>query len=105
MENSNIDLDKLIASKLRLGSNIYTDDLATAIRVIPKPVPDFRLGITELGPKQIGLVIWRDQVEGYNDYQRGDVMDYLKRVKGIVELSGLDCEYVAQEGKPPNRRA
>jgi hypothetical protein len=106
MENSPVDLDRLIAQKLQQGTGIYRPHIARAIREIPKPdnIKDFRMGIAEIGPSTLGVSIWENQVKAYSDEQRGAVMSYVKNVKTAIELNGLSVEYIAQEGDPPARR-
>lgn len=106
MENSPVNLDRMIADKLQSGSGIYRPYIAKAIRDIEKPWPirDFRLGVAEIGPSTLGLSIWDNQVMAYSDEQRGAVMDYLKKVKAVIELNGLEVQYVAEKGDPPARR-
>jgi hypothetical protein len=106
MENSPVNLDRMIAQKLQSGSGIYRPYIAKAIRDVKKPdtIRDFRMGVSELGPSTLGLSIWEQQIMAYTDEQRGAVMEYLKLVKAAIELNGLSVEYVAEKGVPPARR-
>lgn len=101
-----IDLAAVAQKRLQKGSGIYRAHIARAVRDVPKPdtIMDFRLGITEIGPSTLGISIWDNQVNGYSDDQRGDVMDYLKLVKAAIELNGLEVQYVGEKGDPPARR-
>jgi len=77
----------------------YNKDIARAIRQIPKPY-GIRTDMVE-HPDFLEIRIYENEIMTFEENQRVVIMDYLLKVRDVVQLSGVRCELMGVAGDPP----
>jgi hypothetical protein len=77
----------------------YNKAIALAIRQVPKPFP-VHTDVAE-HPDFLEIRIYENQIMEYEEAQRVVIMDYLLKVRDVVQLHGVRCELMGVAGDPP----
>jgi hypothetical protein len=77
----------------------YTKEMALKIRDIKKPVHDLQMDIVEY-PDFLAIRLYENNFLQYGDNVRMKIIDYVEKVKRVIESYGVRCEL---EGKPGER--
>jgi hypothetical protein len=79
----------------------YSPAIKKAIRQVPKPYP-IRTDVAE-HPDFLEIVIYENQIMEFEESQRVVIMDYLLKVRDVVQLHGVRCELGGYAGDPPRQ--
>jgi hypothetical protein len=77
----------------------YTQEMAKRIREIKKPVSDLQMDVVQY-PDFLALRLYEDNFIQYHGTKKEMVIDYVTKVKNLIESYGVRCEL---EGKPSER--
>ncbi len=77
----------------------YTKEMALKIRDIRKPVNDLQMDIVEY-PDFLAIRLYEDNYLQYDGSAKEKIIDYVEKVKRLIESYGVRCEL---EGKPGER--
>lgn len=77
----------------------YTDEMKKRLREIPKPVMDLMLDIV-MYPEFLAIRLYEDNFIQYHGTKKEMVIDYVMKVKALIESYGVRCEL---EGAPSER--
>lgn len=77
----------------------YTQEMAKKIREINKPVHDLQMDIVKY-PEFLAIRLYEDNFIQYHGTKKEMIIDYVTKVKKIIESFGVRCEL---EGKPSER--
>jgi hypothetical protein len=77
----------------------YTQEMAKKIRDIKKPVHDLQMDIVKY-PEFLAIRLYEDNFIQYHGTKKEMVIDYVGKVKKVIESFGVRCEL---EGKPSER--
>lgn len=77
----------------------YNDEMKKRVREIKKPVTDLQMDIV-MYPDFLALRLYEDNFIKYHGTQKEMVIDYVMKVKKLLESYGVRCEL---EGKPSER--
>lgn len=77
----------------------YTQEMAKKIREIKKPVHDLQMDIVKY-PEFLAIRLYEDNFIQYHGSKKEMVIEYVSRVKKVIESFGVRCEL---EGKPSER--
>jgi hypothetical protein len=77
----------------------YTKEMALKIRDIRKPVNDLQMDIVEY-PDFLAIRLYEDNYLQYDGSAKERIIDYVEKVKRLIESYGVRCEL---EGKPGER--
>ncbi len=77
----------------------YNDEMKKRVREIKKPVHDLQLDVV-MYPDFLALRLYEDNFIQYHGTQKEMVIDYVMKVKKLIESYGVRCEL---EGKPSER--
>lgn len=69
----------------------YTKEMAKAIREIQAPYRGIKLDIRKR-PNYIALTIHEDNIMEFSEDQRVNIMEYLLKVRSMIENFGVRCE-------------
>lgn len=71
-------------------SHLYTKQIAREVRNIKRPV-DFAMDIVAY-PEFLSLRVKEEQIMAMNDIKQLQVMEYLQKVRVLLESHGIRCE-------------
>jgi hypothetical protein len=74
----------------------YNKEMSNAVRGIKKPVSDLQMDIVQY-PEFLCLRLYEDNFAKYSGIRKEMVIDYLGKVKKVIESYGVRCEL---EGVP-----
>ena len=74
----------------------YNKEMSNAVRGIKKPVSDLQMDIVQY-PEFLCLRLYEDNFAKYSGIRKEMVIDYLEKVKKVIESYGVRCEL---EGVP-----
>ena len=74
----------------------YNKEMSIAVRGIKKPVSDLQMDIVQY-PEFLCLRLYEDNFAKYSGNRKEMVIDYLEKVKKVIESYGVRCEL---EGVP-----
>ena len=77
----------------------YTPEMAKRVREIQKPVIDLLMDIV-MYPEFLAIRLYEDNFLQYDGIKKEMVIDYVNKVKKLIESYGVRCEL---EGKPSER--
>jgi hypothetical protein len=77
----------------------YTDEMKKRVREIKKPVSNLMMDVV-MYPEFLTLRLYEDNFIQYVGIQKEMVIDYVSRVKKLIESYGVRCEL---EGVPSER--
>jgi hypothetical protein len=77
----------------------YTKEMSTKVREVRKPVPDLMMDVVQY-PEFLALRLYEDNFIQYQGAKKEMVIDYVDRVKKLIESYGVRCEL---EGVPSER--
>jgi len=77
----------------------YTKEMSSKIRELKKPVPDLMLDIVQY-PEFLAVRLYEDNFVQYEGIKKEQVIDYVGKVKNLIESYGVRCEL---EGVPSAR--
>ena len=77
----------------------YTKEMSSKIRELKKPVPDLMLDIVQY-PEFLAVRLYEDNFVQYEGIKKEQVIDYVGKVKKLIESYGVRCEL---EGVPSAR--
>jgi len=77
----------------------YTKEMSSKIRELKKPVPDLMLDIVQY-PEFLAVRLYEDNFVQYEGSKKEQVIDYVGKVKKLIESYGVRCEL---EGVPSAR--
>lgn len=77
----------------------YTKEMSIKVREIKKPVPDLMLDVVQY-PDFLALRLYEDNFIQYQGTKKEMVIDYVDRVKRLIESYGVRCEL---EGVPSEK--
>lgn len=77
----------------------YTKEMSSKIRDLRKPVPDLMLDIVQY-PEFLAVRLYEDNFVQYEGSKKEQVIDYVGKVKKLIESYGVRCEL---EGVPSAR--
>lgn len=77
----------------------YTTEMAKRIREIKKPSYDLQMDIVQY-PEFLAIRLYEDNFIQYQGNKKEMVIDYVGKVKKLIESYGVRCEL---EGKPSAR--
>jgi len=77
----------------------YNKEMALAVRGIKKPVVNLQMDIVKY-PEFLCLRLYEDNFIQYTGNKKEMVMDYLQKVKRLIESYGVRCEL---EGVPSRK--
>jgi hypothetical protein len=77
----------------------YTKDMALKIRELKKPVHDLMVDIVQY-PEFLAIRLYEDNFIQYDGVKKEMVIDYVNKVKKLIESYGVRCEL---EGQPSER--
>jgi hypothetical protein len=77
----------------------YTKEMALKIRDIRKPVNDLQMDIVEY-PDFLAIRLYEDNYLQYDGTAKERIIDYVEKVKRLIESYGVRCEL---EGRPGER--
>lgn len=77
----------------------YTKEMSSKIRDVRKPVPDLMLDIVQY-PEFLAVRLYEDNFVQYEGIKKEQVIDYVGKVKKLIESYGVRCEL---EGVPSAR--
>jgi hypothetical protein len=77
----------------------YTKEMSSKIRELKKPVPDLMLDIVQY-PEFLAVRLYEDNFIQYEGIKKEQVIDYVGKVKKLIESYGVRCEL---EGVPSAR--
>jgi hypothetical protein len=77
----------------------YTDEMKKRVREIKKPVNNLMMDVV-MYPEFLTLRLYEDNFIQYVGIQKEMVIDYVSRVKKLIESYGVRCEL---EGVPSER--
>ena len=82
----------------------YTREMAMAIRQIKHPYPGkFTVDMVEWPDGGVSARIYENEMMGMNDHQRVTSMEFLNRVKAVVESFGEKCFVEGVSGDRPEK--
>jgi metal-sulfur cluster biosynthetic enzyme len=84
-------------------ANVLYDDIAKAIRQLPKPVKELTLDVV-LHPEWLSLRIYEEEIMQYDIDQRADIMQYLLLMREVVQSFGVRCEIDGGKYVPRKRK-
>jgi hypothetical protein len=84
-------------------ANVLYDDIAKAIRQLPKPVKELTLDVV-LHPEWLSLRIYEEEIMQYEINQRADIMQYLLLMREVVQSFGVRCEIDGGKYVPRKRK-
>lgn len=62
---------------------IYTKEMAKAIRAIPKPYKDFKVGISDCG-SHLEILTKESEVMAFSQDQRANILEYLTMIEKVL---------------------
>lgn len=74
-----------------MAAVFYTKEMAKAIREIKPPYKNIKLDIMRR-PNYLALVIHENNIMEFSQEQRMGIMDYLLKVRSMIENFGVRCE-------------
>ena len=74
-----------------------------ALRTVAKPVADLRYSVVQYEDNLLVIRVYENQIMGYTDAQRQDVLEYLEVLKGMVTQFGYRSGLEGVKGDPPGR--
>lgn len=77
----------------------YTDEMRKRVREIPKPTYDLLMDVV-MYPDFLALRLYEDNFLQFDGNKKEMVIDYVSRVKKLIESYGVRCEL---EGAPSER--
>jgi len=77
----------------------YTKEMSLKVREVRKPVPDLMMDVVQY-PEFLALRLYEDNFIQYQGSKKEMVIDYVDRVKKLIESYGVRCEL---EGVPSER--
>ena len=77
----------------------YTKEMSLKIRDLKKPVPDLMLDVVQY-PEFLAVRLYEDNFVQYEGIKKEQVIDYVGKVKKLIESYGVRCEL---EGVPSAR--
>lgn len=77
----------------------YTKDMSIRVREIKRPVPDLMMDVVQY-PDFLALRLYEDNFIQYQGTKKEMVIDYVSRVKKLIESYGVRCEL---EGVPSEK--
>jgi hypothetical protein len=77
----------------------YTDEMSKKVREIKKPVLDLLVDIV-MYPDFLAIRLYEDNFLQFDGTKKEMIIDYVNRVKKLIESYGVRCEL---EGKPSER--
>jgi hypothetical protein len=77
----------------------YTKEMSLKIRDLKKPVPDLMLDVVQY-PEFLAVRLYEDNFVQYEGSKKEQVIDYVGKVKKLIESYGVRCEL---EGVPSAR--
>jgi len=77
----------------------YTKEMALKIRDIRRPINDLQMDIVEY-PDFLAIRLYEDNYMQYDGSAKTKIIDYVEKVKRLIESYGVRCEL---EGKPGER--
>lgn len=77
----------------------YTDEMRKRVREIPKPTYDLLMDVV-MYPEFLALRLYEDNFLQFDGLKKEMVIDYVSRVKKLIESYGVRCEL---EGAPSER--
>ena len=77
----------------------YTDEMRKKLRELNKPVHDLLMDIV-MYPEFLAIRLYEDNFIKYDGIKKEMVIDYVNRVKKLIESYGVRCEL---EGAPSER--
>lgn len=72
-----------------------------ALRGIEKPVKDLRYSLVEYPGNLLVVRVYENQIMGYNDAQRQDILEYLEKLKDMIQSLGFRAGLEGAAGDPP----
>jgi hypothetical protein len=84
-------------------ANVFYDDIAKAIRQLPKPVKELTVDVVS-HPEWLALRVYEDEVMQYEIDQRADIMQYLLLMREVVQSFGVRCEIDGGKYVPRKRK-
>jgi hypothetical protein len=77
----------------------YTQEMSKKVREIKKPVMDLQMDIVKY-PEFLALRLYEDNFVQYQGTKKEMVIDYVSKVKRLIESYGVRCEL---EGAPSEK--
>jgi hypothetical protein len=77
----------------------YTQEMSKRVREIKKPVVDLQMDIVKY-PEFLALRLYEDNFIQYQGLKKEMVIDYVNKVKKLIESYGVRCEL---EGVPSEK--
>jgi hypothetical protein len=77
----------------------YTQEMSKRVREIKKPVVDLQMDIVKY-PEFLALRLYEDNFIQYQGIKKEMVIDYVNKVKKLIESYGVRCEL---EGVPSEK--
>lgn len=77
----------------------YTQEMSKKIRELRKPVIDLQLDVVQY-PEFLAVRLYEDNFIQYEGIKKEQVIDYVSKVKKLIESYGVRCEL---EGVPSAR--
>lgn len=77
----------------------YTQEMSKKVREIKKPVMDLQMDIVKY-PEFLALRLYEDNFVQYQGIKKEMVIDYVSKVKRLIESYGVRCEL---EGAPSEK--
>lgn len=77
----------------------YTKEMSQKVRGLNKPVPDLMLDVVQY-PEFLALRLYEDNFIQYQGTKKEMVIDYVDKVKKLIESYGVRCEL---EGVPSEK--
>lgn len=77
----------------------YTQEMSKRVREIRKPVTDLQMDIVKY-PEFLALRLYEDNFIQYQGIKKEMVIDYVSKVKKLIESYGVRCEL---EGAPSEK--
>jgi hypothetical protein len=77
----------------------YTDEMRKKVREIPKPTYDLLIDIV-MYPEFLAIRLYEDNFLQFSGNKKEMVIDYVSKVKKLIESYGVRCEL---EGAPSDR--
>jgi hypothetical protein len=74
------------------------------VRSFPKPYKGFNVAVVTYPDGLVTLRIYEDQIMGYSEDQRANILLYLEKVQQAVRDLGVRCEMEGVAGDVPRGR-
>jgi hypothetical protein len=79
-------------------------DIQRTVKETPKPYSGFDVATVEYPDGLITLRIYENQIMGFSEDQRANILLYLEKMQTAIRAKGLRCEMEGVAGDAPSRR-